>query len=83
MRTRCAAASGELHVQLCVDPALDALERRGRALSIAADAMAVGTVAAGAAAVIVAVRGASSGQGVRAVALPVSGGAWAGVDGAF
>lgn len=65
------------------DPEVDALVRRGHALSIAADVMAVGAVAAGAAAVVIAVRGAPSAQGIRAVALPVSGGAWAVVGGVF
>lgn len=65
------------------DPAVDGLVRRGHALSLAADVMAVGAVAAGAAAVVVAVRGTPSARGVRAVALPVSGGAWASLGGVF
>ena len=74
---------GDFLSRAASDPELDALARRGRALSIAADVMAVGAVAAGAAAVVIAVRGAPSAQSLRAVALPVSGGAWAGVGGVF
>jgi hypothetical protein len=74
---------GDFLSRAASDPEVDALARRGRALSIAADVMAVGAVAAGAAAVVIAVRGTTSTQWVRAVALPVSGGAWAGVGGAF
>ena len=74
---------GDFLSRAASDPEVDALARRGRALSIAADVMAVGAVAAGAAAVVIAVRGTTSTQGFRTVMLPVSGGAWAGVGGVF